>query len=77
MPDFADKYASYVIEKARASGASQQVIDTQLQQMKSFKAMYDNPFINAAITFTEPFPMGLIVTLISAAILRKKKSAHV
>ena len=35
---------------------------------------YDNPFINAAITFTEPFPMGLIVTLISAAILRKKKS---
>jgi hypothetical protein len=75
MPDFFDKYASYVIEKARASGASQQVIDTQLQQMKSFKAMYDNPFINAAITFTEPFPVGLIVTLISAAILRKKTSA--
>jgi hypothetical protein len=75
MPDFADKYASYVIAKARAAGASQQVIDTQLQQMKSFKAMYDNPFINAAITFTEPFPIGLIVTLISAAILRKKTSA--
>jgi hypothetical protein len=75
MPDFADKYASYVIEKARASGASQQAIETQLQQMKSFKAMYDNPFINAAITFTEPFPIGLIVTLISAAILRKKTIA--
>lgn len=75
MPDFADKYASYAIEKTRASGASQQVIDAQVQQMKSFKAMYDNPFINAAITFTEPFPIGLIVTLISAAILRKKKGA--
>src|SRR6266852_6487926 len=75
MPDFADKYAGYVIEKVRASGASQQVIDAQLQQMKSFKAMYNNPFINAAITFTEPFPIGLIVTLISAAILRKKTSA--
>ena len=75
MPNFADKYASYVIEKARASGASQQAIETQLQQMKSFKAMYDNPFINAAITFTEPFPIGLIVTLISAAILRKKTIA--
>jgi hypothetical protein len=58
--------------KARASGASQQAIDAKLQQMKSFKAMYDNPFINGAITFTEPFPIGLIVTLISAAILRKK-----
>jgi len=74
MPDFFDKYSGYVIEKARASGASQQAIDTQLQQMKGFKAMYDNPLINAAMTFTEPFPVGLIVTLISAAILRKKRN---
>ena len=40
--------------------------------MKKFKEMYENPFFNAAITFTEPFPVGLIITLISAAILRKK-----
>ena len=72
MPDFANKYASYMIEKARASGASQQVIDAQVQQMKSFKVMYDHPLINAAISFTEPFPVGLIITLVSAAILRKK-----
>ena len=75
MPDFVDKYASYAVEKVRASGASQQVIDAKLEQMKSFKAMYDNPFINAAITFVEPFPIGLIVTLISAAFLRKKTIA--
>jgi len=75
MPDFADKYSSYAVEKVKASGASPQVIDAKLQEMKSFKAMYDNPFINAAITFVEPFPVGLIVTLISAAILRKKTPA--
>ena len=75
MPDFVDKYASYMVEKVRASGASQQVIDAKLQELKSFKAMYNNPFINAAISFTEPFPVGLIVTLISAAILRKKTIA--
>jgi hypothetical protein len=75
MPDFADKYAGYMVEKVRASGASQQVIDAKLEQMKSFKAMYDNPFINAAITFIEPFPVGLLVTLISAAFLRKKTIA--
>ena len=63
-----------MIEKARASGASQEAIDAQVQQMNSFKAMYDNPFINAAITFIEPLPVGLIVTLISAAILRRKKT---
>ena len=75
MPDFADKYAGYAIEKVRASGASQQVIDATVEQMKSFKALYSNPFINAAITFVEPFPIGLIVTLISAALLRKKTTA--
>ncbi|MEK6280568.1 MAG: DUF4199 domain-containing protein [Acidobacteriota bacterium] len=72
MPDFGDKYVQYAIEKIRASGESQQVIDAQIQQMKSFKSMYDNPLINAAITFVEPFPVGLIITLISSAILRRK-----
>ena len=72
VPDFADKYVQHMIDKVRASGASQQVIDAQIQQMKSFKSMYDNPLINAAITFVEPFPIGLIITLISSAILRRK-----
>jgi hypothetical protein len=72
MHDFAAKYGAYMIEKARASGASAAAIKTQLEQLKKFKQMYDNPFINAALTFIEPFPVGLVITLISAAILRKK-----
>ncbi len=75
MPDFCDKYAAYAIEKARAAGASAQKIQATADEMKRFKVMLDNPFINAALTFTEPFPIGLIVTLISAAILRKKSGA--
>jgi hypothetical protein len=76
MPDFLDKYASYQIEKARAAGATQQALDAQLAEMESFKAMYNNNlFINAAFTFIEPFPVGLLITLISAAILRKKTTA--
>ena len=74
MPDFFDKYAQYIAAKARAAGATQQMIDAQVQQMKSFKANYDNPFINAAISFTEPFPVGLIITLISAAVLKRKRN---
>ncbi|HKP47588.1 MAG TPA: DUF4199 domain-containing protein [Pyrinomonadaceae bacterium] len=73
MPDFMDKYANYVIAKERAAGASQQLIDAKLQEMKNFKAMYDNPFFNAAITFTEPFPVGFLITLVSALILRRRK----
>jgi hypothetical protein len=76
MPDFLDKYASHVIEKARTSGASQQAIDVQVQQMKDFKVMYAKPLVNIAFTFAEPFPLGFILTLISAAILRKRKKGQ-
>ncbi len=72
LPDFADKYAAYMVEKAKASGATQRVIDATLQEMKNMKSMLDNPLTNAALTFIEPFPVGLIITLISSAILRKR-----
>jgi hypothetical protein len=75
FPDFAEKYSAYAVEKARASGASQQVIEATRQDMQNMKAMLDNPLTNAAMTFIEPFPVGLIITVISAAILRKKKRA--
>ena len=72
-PGFAEKYTNYVVEQIRASGASQQVIDAKLQEMKSMKALYDNPLFNAAVTFVQPFPIGLIVSLASASILRRRK----
>ena len=71
-PGFADKYSAYAIEKVRASGASQQKIDETARQMQQFKQMYDRPLVNAAITLVEPFPIGLAVTLISAAVLRRR-----
>jgi hypothetical protein len=40
--------------------------------VQKYKALYDNPFTNAAMTFLEPFPVGLIITIISAAVLRTK-----
>jgi hypothetical protein len=75
LPDFAEKYTAYMVEKARAGGATQQVIDATLQEMKGMKAMLDNPLTFAAIGFTEPFPVGLIITTISAALLRKKRQS--
>ena len=71
-PNFAEKYSAYMVEHVKASGASQQAIDAQVKQMENFKQMYNNPLMNAAITFTEPFPIGLVVALVSAAVLRKK-----
>ena len=74
-PGFSDKYTAYAIDKVKASGASQQTIDETARQMAAFKRMYDNPLINVAFTFVEPFPIGLAVTLVSAAVLKKKRPA--
>ena len=72
-PGFADRYANYVMEQLRSSGASQQAIQAKLEEMKMLKGMMDNPLTNAALSFIEPLPVGLIITLISAGILRKKR----
>ncbi len=72
--DFCGKYSTYMVDKAINSGASQQAIEVIRQQMKDMKTMLDNPLLNAAMTFIEPFPVGLVITLISAAILRKKRT---
>jgi len=75
MPGFAEKYAAHMVEHAKASGESQQKIDEKVREAKQFKQMYDNPVINVGLTFMEIFPVGLVVTLVSAAILRRKLSA--
>src|SRR5262249_32573052 len=74
MPDFADKYAAQMIERAKASGATQQQIDQKTREAAQFKEAYKNPVYNVAMTFLEPFPVGLAVTLLSAAILRKRSA---
>lgn len=72
MPDFADKYAAYTVESVRASGGSPAEIETAIKQGEEARRMLANPVINAAASFLEPVPVGLLVTLISAAVLKRK-----
>ncbi len=72
MPDFMDKYGAYAIQKLQASGASAAAIQAKVEEVRRYKVLEDNPLTNAAMTFIEPFPVGLIITLVSAAILRRK-----
>ena len=68
-----DHYYAHMIDKVRASGASDAVIAAKVQEINHTRRMYENPLINSLMTFIEPFPVGLVITLLSAAILRKKK----
>ena len=72
FPNFLDQYSAHVIAKMRSSGASDAAILETTQKMADLAKHYTNPLYNSAITFMEVFPVGLIVTLVSAAILRRK-----
>lgn len=72
MPDFGSQYAAHLVEQARKAGGSQADIDAAVRQGQEALRMLENPLINAAVSFTEPLPVGLIVTLISAAVLKKR-----
>ena len=76
MPDFMDNYGAATIEKLKASGASPAAVDAQVQQLNKLKEQYKNPLINSLMTFIEPFPVGLAITLLSAAVLRKKAQSQ-
>lgn len=71
MPDFMEQYAAYSLKELQNSGASAEKIAAETQKLHEYKAMYQNPVVTFYMTFLEPFPAGLIVTLISALALRK------
>jgi len=79
MPDFARghiyNYGRHAVSDMRAKGATDAAIAAKKAEMEKLMVMLDNPVMNSAMTFIEPFPVGLIVTLVSAAILRRKRAA--
>ena len=73
MPDLGDKMTAALVSKAKSSGGSPEEIAEAERRAQSFKKLYDNPAVNVAFTFIEPFPIGLVVTALSAAILRRPR----
>jgi Protein of unknown function (DUF4199) len=76
-PDFVAKFQTHMIEEARASGASQAEIDKKVADIQRYGEWYRNPAINAAITFLEPLPVGLVIALFSAGVLSRKRRSRV
>jgi hypothetical protein len=72
IPDFGEKYSVHMLDKLKASGASQTEIDSQTKEMANMTAMLKNPFYNAMMTYLEILPVGLVVTLISSLVLKRK-----
>lgn len=72
IPDFMDKYTAHVLRQSQADGASQQELQKKAAEMAKFKEMYKNPLMVILLTYAEVMPIGLVITLISAAILKRR-----
>jgi Na+/glutamate symporter len=72
MPHFMDSYFAAQIHKVQSSGLDAATTAARVAAIQQSQQSYQNPLINAAYTFMEPLPVGLLITLISAAVLRRK-----
>ncbi len=72
MPDFMEKYTSASIEKLQKSNLSTADLEAKIKEINASNSVYDTIFSFSMITFAEIFPVGLLVTIISALILKKK-----
>jgi hypothetical protein len=72
MPHFMDSYFAAQIHKVQTSGLDPATTAARVAAIQHSQQSYQNPLINAAYTFIEPLPVGLIITLASATLLRRK-----
>ena len=76
VPDFGTKYQAHILDKARENGENEQAIAARKAEMERFVALYNNPAVNVAITFIEPLPIGLVIALVSAGVLSRRRGAQ-
>lgn len=67
FPNFAEHYTNMAIQKANP----EEVVKVT-EEMNSFKEMYKNPIWVILFTYMEILPLGIVFSLVSALILKKK-----
>ncbi len=70
---FMDDYIAAIAEARRAEGASPAAVAEEVASWESIRRNYGNPLFRIPVTFIEIFPVGLLVALVSAALLRNPR----
>lgn len=73
IPDFIDKYIDHVLHAVQQSGNNPQAIQKKSAEMQQFKELYKNPLFVIVTTYAEVLPIGIVISLISALILKRKR----
>ena len=73
LPDFGERYIAYALEKSTKAGATADQLAQEKKALEVYFEDYKNPVTNVAITYLEPLPVALIMTLVSAGMLSRKR----
>ncbi|HJR71764.1 MAG TPA: DUF4199 domain-containing protein [Gammaproteobacteria bacterium] len=68
--DFGAAMSKMMVDAARARGASELELESVAAQAAAFARMYENPLYRLPITFVEIFPIGVLISFVSAGLLR-------
>lgn len=71
-PEVGEEFSAYALEEARRSGLTGAELEARTQEIIAFKAQYDKPLVNIAYTFLEPLPVGVVLSLVTAAITSRR-----
>jgi ethanolamine transporter EutH len=71
--DFSERWQAHTVDSMKSAGASQAEINEATDQLAQWGEWYKNPLLRFAMTMMEVFPVGLVITLLSAALLRRKE----
>lgn len=77
IPEFMDHYAASQIRHAQQSGISGAKLEAMTKELQESSASYKrNPLVFIWYTYLEILPVGIIVSLISALILKRKQNGN-
>jgi hypothetical protein len=71
--DFVAFYKAYLIDSAKARGATGAAMTQAIADAESFATMYMNPLYRLPMIFIEMFPVGVLISLITAGVLRNPR----
>jgi Protein of unknown function (DUF4199) len=70
--NFAHEYSAAMVKHAQNSGLQGAALERKIAEAHKFEVMYSNPFYRASMTLLEPLPVGIVMALVTAGILRRK-----
>ena len=70
---FMDQYVAHSLAASRAAGVTGAAYQKLAGEMDGMRRNYADPLYRMAETFTEIFPVGLLIALVSAVLLRNPR----